>query len=199
MFLHFPGSLQCILPLFLFIARCFLWFCFRFPYPVAVLSFDLFFVRLSIYYPSSMSCLMPVPFTVFLVPIDLFLSPCVFYSFGKPFPARVSVCSVLAHIGLLSGFRSVSFLPVHFLSLGLFPVLCSVSSPSVCYVSAFVNICLYVFLSIGLFTNCRSISRPSVCFRTVGSVSCPSPDLPVGLFPVRWSVSCPSNGSVSYS
>ncbi len=94
-------------------------------------------------------------------------------------------------IVILPSCRSISFLPDYFLSFGLFPVLHSVSSLSVCYVFiSQYHACLSASFSVGLFSVYRTVSYnsrylfcPSVCFRTVGSVSCPSPDLPVS-FPL---------------
>jgi hypothetical protein len=78
-------------PLFLFVARSFLWVYFSFfllASLVDFLSIGLFLVRWSIYYPSVYDLAITSSLCrllVFPVPIDLFLSPCVSYSFGKPF------------------------------------------------------------------------------------------------------------------
>ncbi len=115
-------------------------------------------------------------------------------------------------IVILPSCRSISFLPDYFLSLGLFPVLHSVSSPSVCYVSirqyyACLSVILPVFyssdcfLTVGLFPVQQSVPEPSVRFLSFASawhacrpVSCSLVFFQFfGLSPVH------QNQSVSYS
>ncbi len=179
-------------PLFLFICTLFFVGLFFFLSSLAdFLSICLFLVRWSIYGQFSL------PSFVFPVPINMFPSPCVFYSFGKLFPAP----SVRLFIGLLPFCRSISFLPVHFLPFCMFPfqsltllrIHSSIACLSVLFlVSRSVFCSSDWFLTVGLFPVNQSVSELPVPFPVLLLICLSACFLSIGLFPVFRSVSCPS-------